>query len=43
MADNVAKPAPFILKGIMPFTALVHKKALTFLAVLCRREESLER
>ena len=43
LPDNVANPAPFILTGMLPLQAIVHKKALKFLIALCRKDYSLER
>jgi hypothetical protein len=43
LGDNVAAPTPYILSGILPLEATVHKKALGFLVAMVRRVDSLER
>lgn len=43
LANNVALPTPYILAGMLPLQAIVHKRALMFLFNLIKRRESLER
>jgi hypothetical protein len=43
LADNVATPTPYILAGMLPLDAVIHKKALNLFRAMVIRKDSVER